>query len=234
MKNYRIEAAIVAAGLFVLGFFLYLGFGTFAQRDRFVSVRGLAEREVKADHVIWPITYKITGNDLQQLYDNINADNAKIVSFLTANGIDKSEISVAAPQLVDLKAERYSDQQRLVDRYNVTSVITVSTGKVDAARALMSRMGELLKQGVAIAASDYGNTVSYEFNGLNKIKPDMIQEATRNAREAALKFAQDSESELGKIKNATQGLFSIDDRDQYTPYVKNVRVVTSVDYYLES
>lgn len=234
MKNYRIEAAIVAAGLFVLGLFLYLGFGTFAQRDRFVSVRGLAEREVKADHVIWPITYKITGNDLQQLYDNINADNAKIVSFLTANGIDKSEISVAAPQLVDLKAERYSDQQRLVDRYNVTSVITVSTGKVDAARALMSRMGELLKQGVAIAASDYGNTVSYEFNGLNKIKPDMIQEATRNAREAALKFAQDSESELGKIKNATQGLFSIDDRDQYTPYVKNVRVVTSVDYYLES
>lgn len=234
MKNYRIEAAIVAAGLFVLGLFLYLGFGTFAQRDRFVSVRGLAEREVKADHVIWPITYKITGNDLQQLYDNINADNAKIVSFLTANGIDKSEISVAAPQLVDLKAERYGDQQRLVDRYNVTSVITVSTGKVDAARALMSRMGELLKQGVAIAASDYGNTVSYEFNGLNKIKPDMIQEATRNAREAALKFAQDSESELGKIKNATQGLFSIDDRDQYTPYVKNVRVVTSVDYYLES
>lgn len=234
MKNYRIEAAIVAAGLFVLGLFLYLGFGTFAQRDRFVSVRGLAEREVKADHVIWPITYKITGNDLQQLYDNINADNAKIVSFLTANGIDKSEISVAAPQLVDLKAERYGDQQRLVDRYNVTSVITVSTGKVDAARALMSRMGELLKQGVAIAASDYGNTVSYEFNGLNKIKPDMIQEATRNAREAALKFAQDSESELGKIKNAIQGLFSIDDRDQYTPYVKNVRVVTSVDYYLES
>lgn len=234
MKNYRIEAAIVAAGLFLLGLFLYFGLGTFAERDRFVSVRGLAEREVKADHVIWPITYKITGNDLQQLYDNINADNEKIVRFLTANGMSKGEITVAAPQLVDLKADRYSNQLGVVDRYNVTSVITVSTGKVDAARALMSRMGELLKEGVAIAASDYGNSVSYEFNGLNKIKPDMIQEATRNAREAALKFAQDSESELGKIKNATQGLFSIEDRDQYTPYVKNVRVVTSVDYYLES
>lgn len=234
MKNYRIEAAIVAAGLFLLGLFLYFGLGTFAERDRYVSVRGLAEREVKADHVIWPITYKITGNDLQQLYDNINADNEKIVRFLTANGMSKGEITVAAPQLVDLKADRYSNQLGVVDRYNVTSVITVSTGKVDAARALMSRMGELLKEGVAIAASDYGNSVSYEFNGLNKIKPDMIQEATRNAREAALKFAQDSESELGKIKNATQGLFSIEDRDQYTPYVKNVRVVTSVDYYLES
>lgn len=234
MKNYRIEAAIVAAGLFLLGLFLYFGLGTFAERDRYVSVRGLAEREVKADHVIWPITYKITGNDLQNLYDNINADNEKIVRFLTANGMNKDEITVAAPQLVDLKADRYSNQLGVVDRYNVTSVITVSTGKVDAARALMSRMGELLKEGVAIAASDYGNSVSYEFNGLNKIKPDMIQEATRNAREAALKFAQDSESELGKIKNATQGLFSIEDRDQYTPYVKNVRVVTSVDYYLES
>lgn len=234
MKNYRIEAAIVAAGLFLLGLFLYFGLGTFAERDRYVSVRGLAEREVKADHVIWPITYKITGNDLQSLYDNINADNEKIVRFLTANGMNKDEITVAAPQLVDLKADRYSNQLGVVDRYNVTSVITVSTGKVDAARALMSRMGELLKEGVAIAASDYGNSVSYEFNGLNKIKPDMIQEATRNAREAALKFAQDSESELGKIKNATQGLFSIEDRDQYTPYVKNVRVVTSVDYYLES
>lgn len=234
MKNYRIEAAIVAAGLFLLGLFLYFGLGTFAERDRYVSVRGLAEREVKADHVIWPITYKITGNDLQQLYDNINADNEKIVRFLTANGMSKGEITVAAPQLVDLKADRYSNQLGVVDRYNVTSVITVSTGKVDAACALMSRMGELLKEGVAIAASDYGNSVSYEFNGLNKIKPDMIQEATRNAREAALKFAQDSESELGKIKNATQGLFSIEDRDQYTPYVKNVRVVTSVDYYLES
>ena len=133
-----------------------------------------------------------------------------------------------------IRDRRYGDQQRVRDRYNVTSVITVSSAQVEKARGLMSRMGELLKDGIAIAASDYGSNVQYEFNGLNKIKPAMIEEATRNAREAAMKFAQDSESELGKIKNATQGLFSIDNRDQYTPHIKNVRVVTSVDYYLKS
>ena len=234
MKNYRIEAAIVAAGLVVLGLFLYLGFNTFAGRERVVSVRGRAERQVPADHVIWPITYKTTGNELQRLYTDINAANAKIVDFLVKNGLRKDEISVGAPQIIDLMAERYGDQQRVRDRYNVTSVITVSSAQVEKARGLMSRMGELLKDGIAIAASDYGSNVQYEFNGLNKIKPAMIEEATRNAREAAMKFAQDSESELGKIKNATQGLFSIDNRDQYTPHIKNVRVVTSVDYYLKS
>lgn len=234
MKNYRIEAAILAVGLALAGLFVYLGFGTFAQRDRVVSVRGLAEREVDADHVIWPITYKTTGNDLQALYAEINTKNLAITAFLKQNGLKDSEISVAAPQIVDLKADRYSNQERIVERYNVTSTLTVSSGQVALARRLMARMGELLKQGIAIAANDYGNTVQYEFNSLNKIKPAMIEEATRNAREAARKFASDSESELGKIKNATQGLFSIDNRDQYTPYIKRVRVVTSVDYYLES
>lgn len=152
MKNYRIEAAIVAAGLVVLGLFLYLGFNTFAGRERVVSVRGLAERQVPADHVIWPITYKTTGNDLQRLYTDINAANAKIVDFLVKNGLRKDEISVGAPQIIDLMAERYGDQQRVRDRYNVTSVITVSSAQVEKARGLMSRMGELLKDGIAIAA----------------------------------------------------------------------------------
>ena len=116
----------------------------------------------------------------------------------------------------------------------MTLTVTVSTDQVAQARSLMSRTGELLKQGIAISAGDYGSNVQYEFNGLNKIKPAMIEEATKNAREAARKFAADSESELGKIKEASQGLFSIDNRDEYTPYVKRVRVVTSVDYYLES
>ena len=234
MRNYRIESAIVAVGLALAGLFIYLGFGKFAQRDRVVSVRGLAEREVDADHVIWPIIYKTTGNDLQAIYAETNSANAKISQFLTANGIKAEEISVSAPQIVDLRADRYINQENIVERYNVTSTVTVSSGQVALVRQLMSRMGELLKQGIAISAGDYGSTVQYEFNGLNKIKPEMIEEATKNAREAARKFAADSESELGKIKDASQGLFSIEDRDQYTPHVKRVRVVTSVNYYLES
>lgn len=235
MKNFRIEAAILAIGLVLLGVFIYYGLDAFAAKDRVVSVRGLAEKEVKADHVIWPVTYKTTGNDLQAIYADVNEANAKIEAFLTANGIDRKDISVGAPQIVDLKAERYSSSDDMArGRYNVTCVTTVSSNDVEKVRALMSRMGELLKQGIAISAGDYNTQVQYEFTSLNKIKPQMIEEATKNAREAAVKFANDSESKLGKIKSASQGLFSIDDRDQYTPYVKKVRVVTSVDYFLEN
>lgn len=234
MKNYRIEAAIIAVALALLGLFIYLGFKSFAARDRVVSVRGLAEREVEADHVIWPIVYRTTGNDLQALYDEVKTKNAAITAFLKQNGVSDGDISVGAPEVVDLRTERYQDQDRVKERYNVTSTITVSSAEVSKVRALISRTGELIAQGVAIAASDYETKVQYRFDGLNKIKPAMIEEATKNAREAAQKFAADSESELGKIKDASQGLFSIEDRDGYTPWVKEVRVVTSVDYYLES
>jgi len=234
MKNYRIESVILAVGLALLGLCVYWGLCGLAQRDREVSVRGLAEREVMADHVIWPIVYKTTGNDLQALYDDINTANNKIVSFLKRNGVKADEINVGAPQIIDLRADRYNERQSERDRYNVTSTLTVSTSQVETVRGLIPRMGELLREGVAISAQEYGMTPQYEFRSLNKIKPGMIEEATKNAREAAEKFAKDSESSLGKIKNATQGLFSIEDRDQFTPYIKKIRVVTSVDYYLKS
>lgn len=235
MKNFRIEAIILAVGTVLLGLCIYCGLSTFAEKDRVVSVRGLAEREVKADHVIWPIVYKTTGNDLQKLYADINTASSRIEAFLTQNGMAKSDINIAAPQIVDRWAETYaSSEATKMDRYNVTTVITVSTSQVDKARQLMSRIGELLKQGIAISAGEYGSQVQYEFTSLNKIKPQMIAEATKNAREAAEKFANDSESKLGKIKTASQGLFSIEDRDDYTPYIKEVRVVTSVDYFLKN
>lgn len=234
MKHYRIEALILALGLLVLGFFIYLGFSAFAARDRVVSVRGLAEREVKADHVIWPLVYKTTGNDLQGLNADIDRAGREITAFLTRGGVPKGDISIGAPQIYDRRADNYTTASAAgLDRYNVTLVVTVSTDKVDLVRGLMSRSGELLNAGIGIAAADYGAQVQYKFNGLNKIKPQMIQEATRSARKAAEKFAADSDSRLGKIKDASQGLFTIEDRDQYTPYIKNVRVVTSVDYYLK-
>lgn len=235
MKNFRLESLVVAASLALLGLFVYLGLSSFGARDRVVTVRGLAENEVKADHVIWPITYKTTGNDMQALYADINNANQRIENFLVQNGVAKADISVGAPQIVDLRAERYaSSDDATRDRYNVTSIVTVSSSQVDKVRSLMTRMGELLKQGIVISASDYGTTVQYEFTSLNSIKPKMIEEATKKAREAAEKFANDSESKLGKIKSASQGLFTIENRDQYTPYVKRVRVVTSVDYFLEN
>lgn len=232
MKNWIKEAAIIAVGLFLLGVCIKSGIKDFKDKDRAVSVKGLAEMEVPADKVIWPLLFKDLGNDLNVLYTNINNKNKAITSFLKANGIKDSEISVTAPEIIDMEAERYSAQASPY-RYNITSVITVTSTNVDQIRKLMRRQSELLKQGIALTSGDYRYSVQYLFTKLNDVKPKMIEDATKNARAAAEKFAKDSDSELGKIKNANQGQFSITDRDANTPYIKSIRVVTTVDYYLE-
>ena len=233
MKNLRIESAILAVGLALLGVFVYNGINSLAKRDRVVSVRGLAEKEVQADRVIWPLAYKTVGDDLGSVYRDISSANKKIQTFLIKNGIKASDITSGAPQVNDLWTNEYRDNVNR-QRYNATSVTTVSSSDVAKVRALMTRTGELLSQGIAIAPNDYNYPIQFDFTSLNKIKPQMIEQATKNAREAAEKFAKDSESKLGKIKSAQQGLFSIEDRDSNTPYIKEVRVVTTVDYYLDN
>lgn len=233
MKNLRIESAILAVGLALLGVFVYNGINSLAKRDRVVSVRGLAEKEVQADRVIWPLAYKTVGDDLGSVYRDISSANKKIQTFLIKNGIKASDITNGAPQVNDLWTNEYRDNVNR-QRYNATSVTTVSSSDVAKVRALMTRTGELLSQGIAIAPNDYNYPIQFDFTSLNKIKPQMIEQATKNAREAAEKFAKDSESKLGKIKSAQQGLFSIEDRDSNTPYIKEVRVVTTVDYCLDN
>lgn len=228
-----ITAIIVALGLLALGLCVRSGLRTFNWgSQRTVEVRGLATREVKANKVTWPIVFKATGDDLPSVYASVTSTNATIVKFLKDNGISENEISISAPQVNDLRADRYNTQP-IPYNYSVQSVVTVSSGQVDKVRELINRQGELLSQGIAILASDYSNQTVYEYTELNSIKPEMIAEATKNAREAAKKFADDSQSELGKIKSARQGQFTIEDRDSYTPYIKEVRVVTSLTYFLE-
>lgn len=233
MKNLRIEALILSLGFLLLGLFIERGFRSFAERDRSVNVKGLAEMEVPANKVTWPLVYKSLGNNLNQLYDEIKRSNATITQFLKEKGLSEKEISINAPEIIDLQAERYGNDRASVYRYNVTTVITVTSDKVDLVRELISEQGELLKRGIAITSGDYRYNVSYEYTSLNEIKPSMIEEATKNAREAAEKFAKDSGSELGKIRHAYQGQFSINDRDPNTPYIKKIRVVTTIDYSLE-
>lgn len=230
MKSWMKEAAILATGMIILGLCVTFGISELKGRDRFVTVKGLAEMEVAADKVIWPLTFKDIGNDLTVLYNNINAKNKAIIGFLNENGITEAEISVSAPKIFDREAERYTSE-KVNYRYQVTSVITVTTNQVDKVRKLMTEQRELLKQGIALVG-DYEYNIQFLFTGLNDIKPQMIEEATKNARTAAEKFAKDSNSKLGKIKRANQGQFSISDRDANTPHQKNVRVVTTVEYYL--
>lgn len=233
MKNRVTESIILAVGIVVAALLVMRGVQSFTDRDRVVNVKGLAEMEVAADRVIWPLVYKEIGNDLLMLHSNIEEKNSAIVSFLKRRGITDEEITVAAPQIVDLQADRYSNQDYHY-RYNATSVITVSSDKVDLIRELISKQSELLKQGVAITGDDYRYSVSYKYTRLNDIKPEMIEQATKNARAAAEKFASDSGSKVGKIRDASQGQFSISDRDENTPHMKNVRVVTTINYYLKN
>ena len=233
MGKYTKEVWILTFGLMCLGECVREGATTVGMDDRTVNVKGLAEMEVPANKVIWPLMYKNLGNDLQALYGDIKKSNQTILEFLKGKGISAEEISVNAPEIIDLKAERYNSNDHTPYRYNVTSVITVTSNKVDLIRNLISEQGELLKRGIAITSGDYRYNVQYEFTGLNDIKPKMIEEATKNARQAAEKFAKDSESKLDKIKHANQGQFSISDRDANTPYIKKIRVVTSITYSLD-
>ncbi len=225
-----VAACVIGFAIIVMGFALRSGIVAFKDMDRSVTVKGLAEKEVNADKVTWPLVYKELGNDPAEMYDLLTQKNKKVLAFLKSAGIKESDISVNPPVISDRQADNYSNEI-MNYRYKATSVITVTSTEVDKVRTLMRRQSELMKQGIALVTEEYsGNGVVYEFTGLNKVKPDMIEEATKNARKTAQKFADDSGSSLGEIRNAQQGQFSIEDRDANTPYIKRLRVVNTVEY----
>ncbi len=232
LNNQIVGAALLAASVMVLGFCMKSGIDDYANKDRKVSVKGLAEKEVDADKVTWPILSKELGNDLPDLYDKIAVTQKKIKKFLLDNGIKETEINVNAPVVVDLNADQYSRNERGY-RYNITSIITVTSRNVKLVRNIISRQGEMLKQGVAIVDGGYENPVKYEYVSFSSMKPKMMEEAIQNAEKTAQQFASNSKSTLNKIVSADQGQFSIEDRDSNTPYVKKVRVVTTVTYSLK-
>ena len=182
-------------GLIFLGAMLPKAVKDFRSFDRIVTVKGLCEKEVPADKVIWPLVFKVVGNDISSVYAEISQKTATIKKFLTDGGIQDAEITVSVPVISDKYAQEY---------------------------------------GIVVGSENtWSNPVEFKFEGLNDIKPAMIEEATKNAREVGEKFAKDSGSRLGKIKTANQGTFTIENRDSNTPNIKKVRVVTSVTYYLK-
>ncbi len=229
------EALILAIGLFLAGGAIRKGIVQFKEMDRTVTAKGLSEKEVKADKVTWPLKFKELGNDPAEIYDCIAKDTKVIVDFLKTNGITDEEISLAPPVMVDQQANMSYSSETVRYRYKANCVVTVVSKNVDLVRKLVSKQAELMRHGVTIVGNEYDeqSVASYEFTGLNEIKPEMIAEATKNARKTAEQFAKDSDSKLGKIRTADQGQFSINDRDQNTPWLKNVRVVTTIVYYLK-
>ena len=156
-----------------------------------------------------------------------------MVDFLKSAGIKDEDINVNSPVITDRQADNYGNEIMRF-RYKATSVITVTSSEVEKVRSLMRRQAELMKQGIALVTEEYGNNnIVYEFTGLNNVKPEMVEEATKNARITAQKFADVAGSSLGEIRTAQQGQFSIENRDANTPYIKKLRVVNTIVYSLK-
>lgn len=213
--------------------------------DRYVTVKGLVERTVKSDSAIWPVTFKEAGNELPQVFAKSEADKAAVLKFFAEQGIKPEEITVGQIQVTDKLANEYSGNQP-GSRYIVQQTVTVHSSDVDRIARAGQKTAELVQAGIVVGGG-YGQGISYKFGGLNALKPDMITEATRNARASADRFAADSGSQVGSIRSANQGVFSISAADAGaggeeggggggaspdSSIMKKVRVVATVDYYL--
>jgi hypothetical protein len=227
-----ILGAFLCAGLVILGLLISSSAIKIKSLHRTVTVKGLSEREVPANIAIWPIKFSEADNDLSHLYSVVQKKADIIIEFLKKHGFTDDDISISAIAILDRQAQGYADSSKIKFRYSANSTITVYSKKVDTVRNTMKNLFELGKQGIAIAGQDYQTRSQFLFTNLNEIKPEMIEEATKNARTVAVKFAKDSNSKLGKIKKARQGQFSIKDRDSNTPHIKKVRVVSTLEYYL--
>lgn len=233
-----ISAFLIALGLTLGGFFPGYYYYQAKMNANSVSVKGLAEMDVRADLAVWDIKFTVTNNDLTAAGARM-ADQLKIVrEYLTEQGFDASEITAGRLETNDLMTNPYRDQN-ITSRYILNQTVTVRTHQVDRVDTALSRIGSLIDKGVIFDSQSYGSPVSYLFTGLNDIKPQMLQEATQNARKAADEFAKSSDSKVGKIKRASQGVFSILPRVQTLGAMetaqidKKVRVVSTVEYWLE-
>lgn len=226
---------VLSGAIIIAGYFIGNIQKTGKAYDRFVQVKGLSEREVNADLAVWPMTITITGNDLKILKTGIEAQNEQVFQFFIEKGFTSNELSIGNTNINDAKADLYnSNSYNTPFRYLAKTDFTVRTKDLSKLKIALTESLDLLSKGILVSSKNTWQPIQYIFTGLNDIKPAMIEEATKNAREVAEKFALDSNSEVGKIKVARQGQFSIYDRDANTPEIKTVRVVSTIDYQLKN
>ena len=229
MKNNVFAGGLIALGLFFGGLFIYCGITRFANKDRAVTVKGLSTREVEADYAVWPLSYAWSGNDLPALYERLEQVTERVKKHLLALGFEEADIRQGSINVHDNWSDYYGNH-RPEYKYTLNTSLIVSTNKVQLVVASQGKEAELLKEGIIVKTEQWN--LDYQYNGLPELKPSMIEEATQNARAVAQKFADDAQCSLGSIRRASQGQFSVEN-DQYQPWIKHVRVVTTVDYFLD-
>lgn len=236
MSNYAprpvIAALLVALGLLGAGWFAAQGMARLKTADRYVTVKGSAEKIVDADLVVWPLAHSVGGNDLGDVQRRLDANTDTIRGFFTGAGFQPGEIVVSPPRLEDRWAYAYGEN-RPPERFRYSTTVTLRTAKVGNALAVLRRSGELVSRGVMLGAEGEAGGPDFDYTQLNQIKPALIAEATANARKSAEQFAKDSGARIGGIRSANQGVVDISNRDQGSPQVKKVRVVTTVEYFLK-
>ena len=231
---------ILAVGVALAGWFIGHGFASGRATDRYVEVKGLAEREVTADLALWPLRYVSTGDDLATTQAQITRNTRQVFAFLGRNRIDTTSVQLQALEVSDAFANRFPGE-RGGPRYVIQQTLMVRSRSPEVVMAASQRVSELVGAGVVLSSTgEYGiGGPTFVFTKLNQLKPSMVKEATANARAAAEQFAADSRTTLGGIRQANQGVFVILPRDQ-APGVnegaqlqKVVRVVSTVQYFLE-
>lgn len=226
-----IAALVLSLGIAGAGFFVASGLVDSRTPQRFVEVKGLAERTVKSDEGVWTINFKLVSADLTSLYKSIDDANAKTKQFLMDAGFKSEEITSGTVTVTDNQSSSYTANAN-IPRYSADAGVTVATHNVDLVLASMQKTGALVQQGVVITASN----VVFRYTKLNDIKPPMLDEATSNAKAAGLSFASNAKAKLGAIRQARQGLFTITDAnsnyDSGTSVMKKVRIVTTIEYEL--
>lgn len=229
-----LKTLIIFGGIVIAGFFVGNMHKTGKKYDRFVEVKGLSQREVNANLAVWPIHIVLTGNDLYSLKNDIEKQNEAVYEFFIKNGFDQNEITRGIANINDAHAELYNtNTQNMEYRYFAKSEFTVRTNDIIKLQKALKESLTLTSKGILLGSKNSWRPIEYIYTGLNDIKPSMIEEATKNAREVAEKFARDSDAQVGNIRIARQGLFSINDRDENTPEIKIVRVVSTIEFQLE-
>lgn len=232
-----LAAVVLAAGLALGGWFIGQGFVHGRLDDRFVTVKGVAEREVRADLAIWPMRFVATGNELNQVHATLDADARKVVEFLVRQGIPREAVELQSLEVTDVLAQPYRSGP-VESRFILAQTMVARSKDVDVIATAGQRVNELVDAGVVLSTEYGAGGPVYLFISLNDVKPEMIAEATLSARAAAQQFAADSGSSLGGIRRANQGLFQIlgrndiPDLQEHKQMDKTVRVVTTIDYYL--
>ncbi|MCC7051375.1 MAG: SIMPL domain-containing protein [Bacteroidia bacterium] len=248
-RDKHIISLSILIGLILSSYILGNAIQRFKNEDRYISVKGFSEKEVKADLVIWKIKIRIADNDL--IKGNTSLENSKrtVIDFLITKGVSKTEITSLDIMVIDNQANEYGTDNANRMRYIIEETVEVRSNNVDLIQKISRMTNELLSAGVALSTKNdwNGSGLQFVFTKLNTIKPQMIVEAIKNAKDAAIQFTKESDTKLGKLRKANQGLFSIQDRDETfgsggdegyagsgaTGVMKKIRVVISVDYSID-